>query len=146
MKNVRSLLHARLGVVILRSINKQNKLNIMDFIKIAEQAFANENLSERPEFRAGDTVNVNYRIVEGNKERIQAFKGVVIQVKGQGTTKTFTVRKMSGTVGVERIFPLYSPYIQSITVERRGKVRRARIFYFRELTGKKAKIKERKMK
>lgn len=118
----------------------------MDFIKIAEQAFANENLSERPEFRAGDTVNVNYRIVEGNKERIQAFKGVVIQVKGQGTTKTFTVRKMSGTVGVERIFPLYSPYIQSITVERRGKVRRARIFYFRELTGKKAKIKERKMK
>ena len=113
----------------------------MDLIKIAEQAFAQENAIEIPSFNTGDTISVHYKIKEGNKERIQIFKGVVIQIKGTGTTKTFTVRKMSGNVGVERI---NSPYIHAIEVNKRGVVRRSRIFYFRELTGKKAKIKEKK--
>ena len=99
---------------------------------------------EFPEFRAGDNVTVNYRIKEGSKERIQAFQGDVIQRKGSGITQTFTVRKMSNGVGVERIFPLYSPNIESIKVNKKGKVRRARIFYQRELTGKAARIKERR--
>lgn len=116
----------------------------MDLIKIAEQAFARENATEIPEFSTGDTISVHYKIVEGSKERIQIFKGIVIQIKGTGTTKTFTVRKMSGNVGVERIIPFNSPYIQSIEVNKRGVVRRARIYYFRDLTGKKAKIKEKK--
>ena len=114
----------------------------MDLIKIAEQAFAQENAIEIPSFNTGDTISVHYKIKEGNKERIQIFKGVVIQIKGTGTTKTFTVRKMSGNVGVERIIPFNSPYIHAIEVNKRGVVRRSRIFYFRELTGKKAKIKE----
>lgn len=117
----------------------------MDLIKIAEQAFLKEDAPAIPEFKSGDTVSVHYKIVEGNKERIQVFKGIVIQIKGTGNTKTFTVRKMSGNVGVERIFPFNSPYIQSITVDRHGVVRRARIYYFRDLTGKKAKIKEKRM-
>ncbi|MDT8346780.1 MAG: 50S ribosomal protein L19 [Flavobacteriaceae bacterium] len=95
-----------------------------------------------PKFGAGDTITVYYEIKEGEKSRIQFFKGVVIQLKGTGTTKTFTIRKMSGTVGVERIFPLNMPAIQKIEINKRGKVRRKRIFYFRELTGKKARIKE----
>ena len=82
----------------------------MDLIKIAEQAFAQENAIEIPSFNTGDTISVHYKIKEGNKERIQIFKGVVIQIKGTGTTKTFTVRKMSGNVGVERIIPFNSPY------------------------------------
>ena len=117
----------------------------MDLIKVAEQAFAAEKPVEHPSFHPGDTISVHYRIIEGNKERVQVFRGVVIQIKGTGTTKNFTVRKMSGNVGVERIFPMYSPYIQSLEVLRHGKVRQARIFYFRKLTGKKAKIKEKKM-
>jgi len=116
----------------------------MDLIKIAEQAFANENRAELPSFNTGDTISVHYRIIEGNKERIQVFKGVVIQISGTGSTKTFTVRKMSGNVGVERIIPFNSPYINAIEVNKRGKVRQSRIFYFRKLTGKKAKIKERR--
>ena len=116
----------------------------MDLIKIAEQAFAQENSVEIPEFSTGDTISVHYKIVEGNKERVQIFKGVVIQIKGTGTTKTFTVRKMSGNVGVERIIPFSSPYIKAIEVNKRGAVRQARIYYFRKLTGKKEKIKERK--
>lgn len=96
-----------------------------------------------PEFSAGDTITVYYEIREGEKVRIQFFKGVVIQIKGQGLSKTFTIRKMSGTVGVERIFPINLPALQKIEVNKRGKVRRARIFYFRELRGKKARIKER---
>ena len=107
----------------------------MDLIKIAEQAFAQENAIEIPSFNTGDTISVHYKIKEGNKERIQIFKGVVIQIKGTGTTKTFTVRK---------IIPFNSPYIHAIEVNKRGVVRRSRIFYFRELTGKKAKIKEKK--
>ncbi len=97
-----------------------------------------------PEFAAGDTITVYYEIKEGEKTRTQFFKGVVIQRRGSGATETFTIRKMSGSVGVERIFPINLPALQKIEVNQRGKVRRARIFYFRELTGKKAKIKERR--
>ena len=97
-----------------------------------------------PEFKAGDTITVYYEIKEGDKKRTQFFKGVVIQRRGAGATETFTIRKMSGNVGVERIFPVNMPALQKVEVNQRGKVRRARIFYFRELTGKKAKIKERR--
>ena len=95
-----------------------------------------------PEFGAGDTITVYYEIKEGNKTRTQFFKGVVLQRKGTGTSETFTIRKMSGTIGVERIFPVNLPALQKVEVNKRGKVRRARIFYFRGLTGKKARIKE----
>ncbi|WP_370390846.1 50S ribosomal protein L19 [uncultured Winogradskyella sp.] len=95
-----------------------------------------------PEFSAGDTITVYYEIKEGSKTRTQFFRGVVLQRKGSGSTETFTIRKMSGTVGVERIFPINLPALQKIEVNKRGKVRRARIFYFRGLTGKKARIKE----
>jgi large subunit ribosomal protein L19 len=115
----------------------------MDLIKLVEKEFASGN--EHPEFGAGDTVTVSYKIKEGNKERIQNFRGVVIQISGSGSTKTFTVRKMSGNIGVERIFPLASPFIEAIEINKRGKVRRKRIFYLRERTGKKARIKEKKM-
>lgn len=118
------------------------KLIEMDLIKIAEQAMAGEK-KEYPEFRAGDTLTVTYKIKEGDKERLQKFRGVVIQRRGQGSTETFTIRKVSNGVGVERIFPFASPFIESIVLEKRGKVRRARIFYLRNLTGKKARIKER---
>jgi large subunit ribosomal protein L19 len=100
---------------------------------------------EFPEFKAGDTITVRYKIKEGEKERIQNFKGVVIQRRGEKTIETFTVRKMSGNIGVERIFPLASPFIDDIEINKRGIVRRARIYYLRNLTGKKARIKERKM-
>lgn len=98
--------------------------------------------TDLPEFSSGDTITVFYKIREGNKERIQPFQGVVIQRKGDGISKTFTVRKISGGIGVERIFPLSSPRIDKIEVNKRGKVRRARIYYLRELRGKKARIKE----
>ena len=99
---------------------------------------------EFPKFGAGDTITVYYEIKEGEKTRTQFFKGVVIQIKGSGSTETFTIRKMSGTVGVERIFPMNMPALQKIEVNKRGKVRRSRIFYFRSLTGKKARIKEKR--
>lgn len=99
--------------------------------------------ADLPEFRAGDTIKVNYKIVEGDKERIQPFQGVVIQVRGAGISTMFTVRKLSGQVAVERVFPLHTPRIASIEVVRQGAVRRARIFYMRELTGKAARIKDR---
>ena len=115
----------------------------MDLIKVAEQAFASGKAAEFPEFKAGDTITVTYRIKEGDKERLQKFRGVVIQIKGMDPfTKTFTVRKISSGIGVERIFPYQSPFIDSIEVNKFGKVRRARIFYLRNLTGKKARIKE----
>ncbi|MEK9609655.1 MAG: 50S ribosomal protein L19 [Flavobacteriaceae bacterium] len=95
-----------------------------------------------PEFSAGDTITVYYEIREGDKVRTQFFRGVVIQIKGQGLSKSFTIRKMSGTVGVERIFPLNLPTLQKIEVNKKGKVRRSRIYYFKELRGKKARIKE----
>lgn len=108
-------------------------------------AFVENELVEKksfPDFSAGDTITVYYEIKEGEKTRTQFFKGVVIQRRGSGSTETFTIRKMSGTVGVERIFPINLPALQKIEVNKRGKVRRARIFYFRGLTGKKARIKE----
>jgi large subunit ribosomal protein L19 len=114
----------------------------MDLLKVAESQFAAEK--ELPEFSAGDTITVHYKIKEGNKERVQQFRGVVIQRKGSGIKGTFTVRKMSGNIGVERIFPVASPFIDKIDVNKHGRVRRARIFYFRELTGKKARIKEKR--
>jgi large subunit ribosomal protein L19 len=100
--------------------------------------------NDLPQFGAGDTISVSYKIVEGNKERIQQFQGVVIQRRGTGATETFTIRKMSGNIGVERIIPISSPFIDSITIIKRGAVRRARIFYFRERTGKSARIREKK--
>ena len=106
-----------------------------------------ENLVERkefPEFKSGDTITVHYKITEGNKERIQKFQGVVLQRSGSGSTETFTVRKIANGVGVERIFPIASPFIDQIDINKRGVVRRARIFYLRKLTGKKARIKERR--
>ncbi|MGA0373358.1 MAG: 50S ribosomal protein L19 [Flavobacteriaceae bacterium] len=95
-----------------------------------------------PQFSAGDTITVFYEIREGDKVRTQFFRGVVIQIKGQGLSKSFTIRKMSGTIGVERIFPLNLPTIQKIEVNKKGKVRRSRIYYFKQLRGKKARIKE----
>jgi large subunit ribosomal protein L19 len=106
-----------------------------------------DSLTERkefPKFKAGDTITVAYKIVEGNKERLQLFQGVVLQRSGSSTTETFTVRKISNGIGVERIFPICSPFIDSIVVNKRGVVRRARIFYLRGLTGKKARIKEKR--
>ncbi|UKN01935.1 50S ribosomal protein L19 [Paracrocinitomix mangrovi] len=97
-----------------------------------------------PDFKSGSTITVHYKIKEGNKERVQQFQGVVIQRKGTGATETFTVRKMSGNVGVERIFPVSSPFIEKIEINKVGSVRRARIFYFRERRGKSARIKEKR--
>ena len=113
-----------------------------NLIKIAQDAMWTKK--EVPSFKSGDTITVSYRIVEGNKERIQSFSGVVIQIKGRGITKMFTIRKVSNGVGVERIFPLYSPHIDSIEVNKVGVVRRSRIYYLRDLTGKKARIKEKR--
>ncbi len=115
----------------------------MDLIKVAEEAFATGK--EFPAFRSGDTVTVAYRIIEGNKERVQQYRGVVIKIAGHGNKKRFTVRKMSDNIGVERIFPIESPFIESITVNKYGKVRRAKLYYLRGLTGKKARIKERRV-
>ncbi len=120
------------------------KIFKMDLIKIAEEAFKTDT-AEIPSFGAGDTISVSYKIKEGNKERVQVFKGVVIQIKGGESTRMITVRKMSGNQGVERIFPLNSPFIEKIEVNRYGKVRRKRIYYLRGLTGKKARIKERRI-
>lgn len=114
----------------------------MNLINIAENEFVQKK--EQPDFKAGDTVTVHYKIKEGNKERIQAYRGVVIQRKGEGVRATFTVRKISNGVGVERIFPIFSPFIDQIEVNKLGKVRRAKIYYLRGLTGKKARIKEKK--
>lgn len=111
----------------------------MDKLKLVEQTLVGE---AKATFTAGDTVNVHYRVREGEKERIQQYQGVVISERGSGPNKTFTVRKMSGSIGVERIFPLNSPFIAQIDVVRRGKVRRSKLFYLRDLRGKAARIKE----
>ena len=116
----------------------------MDLIRVAEEAFASGNNKDFPRFKAGDTITVNYKIIEGSKERIQAYRGVVIKIRGERDKKRFTVRKMSGTVGVERIFPIESPAIDSIEVNKVGKVRRAKLYYLRKLTGKKARIAEKR--
>ena len=113
-----------------------------ELIQYVEDSFV--ETKQFPAFKAGDTITVSYRIVEGSKERIQQFQGVVLQINGSGVTRTFTVRKISGGVGVERIFPYASPFISEIAVNKRGVVRRARIFYLRDLTGKKARIKEKR--
>jgi large subunit ribosomal protein L19 len=110
-------------------------------------AFVHEQMTtnkELPKFKAGDNVTVNYKIIEGNKERIQSFKGDVIKRQGSGFTQTFTVRKISDGIGVERLFPVYSPNIDSIIVNKSGRVRRAKLFYLRERQGKSARIKEKK--
>ena len=113
----------------------------MDLMKVAEQQSV--EVKNWPDFKAGDTITVTYKIIEGTKEREQLFQGVVLQRKGSGMTETFTVRKMSGGIGVERIFPLCSPKISNLEVNKRGKVRRARIFYLRNVSGKAARIEER---
>lgn len=113
-------------------------MNLMEF---AESQLVAK--SKHPAFKGGDTVTVHYKIKEGDKERVQMFTGVVLQRRGHGTVESFTVRKMSNGVGVERVFPVNSPYIEMIEVKKKGVVRRARIFYLRGLTGKKARIQER---
>jgi large subunit ribosomal protein L19 len=115
----------------------------MELMKVVKEQLAVEQ--NFPAFKSGDTVTVHYRIKEGNKERIQQFRGVVIQRKGSDNTAMFTVRKMSGGIGVERIFPVASPFIDKIEINKYGKVRRARIYYLRNLTGKKARIEERRV-
>ena len=107
-----------------------------------EQTQMKQNL---PDFRAGDTVRVQVRLVEGNRERVQAFEGIVIAFSGSGGRRTFTVRKVSYGVGVERIFPVHSPKLDAIEVVRRGQVRRAKLFYLRQLRGKAARIKEKRL-
>ena len=115
----------------------------MDLTKVAEEAFATGK--QHPDFQPGDTITVAYRIKEGNKERIQQYRGVVIRISGDGNKRRFTVRKISDNIGVERIFPIESPFIDSITINKYGKVRRAKLYYLRKLTGKKARIKERRV-
>jgi len=115
----------------------------MELMKVAEQAFAIEK--NYPKFKSGDTVTIAYKIREGNKERVQQFRGDVIRISGHQEKKRFTVRKISGGIGVERIFPMESPFIESITVNKVGKVRRAKLYYLRKLTGKKARIKEKRV-
>ncbi len=113
----------------------------MDLVDKVEQKYMDRKISE---FRSGDTVRVNVKITEGDKSRIQVFEGVVIAIKRNGLSSTFTVRKVSVGYGVERIFPLYSPTIQTIEVVKRGRVRRAKLYYLRERKGKAARIKERR--
>lgn len=103
-------------------------------------------VKEMPTFKAGDNISVNYKIQEGNKERVQPFKGVCIKRQGTGATQVFTVRKMSDNIGVERSFPLFSPNIESIEVHKVGKVRRAKLFYLRGRQGKSARIKEKRIR
>ncbi|MCC6754175.1 MAG: 50S ribosomal protein L19 [Saprospiraceae bacterium] len=115
----------------------------MDLIKYTQDQLM--DTSRIVDFAPGDTIVVSYRIIEGNKERVQDFRGDVINIRGEGKNKTFTVRKVSSGIGVERIFPFSSPNIASINVLKKGRVRRAKLFYLRELSGKKARIKERKV-
>lgn len=114
----------------------------MDLVRLATDSLVEKK--QIPDFKAGDTVTVFYKIIEGNKERIQQYQGVVLQRRGAGSSQTFTVRKISNGVGVERIFPLYSPKIDKIVLDKKGIVRRARIFYLRNISGKKARIEEKK--
>lgn len=114
----------------------------MDTLKYVEEQMAGD--VKIPQFKSGDTITVHYKIKEGEKERIQQFQGVVLQRRGHGINATFTVRKMSNGIGVERIFPVGSPNIDKIDVNKKGHVRRARIFYLRQRTGKAARIKEKR--
>jgi large subunit ribosomal protein L19 len=126
-------------VVFNFAVLKIKIMNAVDFVH--EQLSSNKEL---PEFKAGDNITVNYKILEGNKERIQSFKGDVIKRQGEGFTATFTVRKVSDGVGVERTFPLYSPNIDSVQINKSGRVRRAKLYFLRERSGKSARIKEKK--
>ena len=112
-------------------------------IKLVNEQMWPKTDADVPSFKAGDTITVSYKIVEGNKERVQSFRGVVIQIKGSGKTKMFTIRKISNGVGVERIFPINSPFIDHVDVVTRGSVRRSRLYYLRDLKGKAARIKPR---
>ncbi|TVR76136.1 MAG: 50S ribosomal protein L19 [Chitinophagaceae bacterium] len=114
----------------------------MDIIKTLEKELIQDK--KLPDFKAGDNITVNYKIVEGDKERLQPFRGDVLQRKGSGLSATFTVRKISSGIGVERIFQLHSPNIDSIEINKKGRVRRAKIFYLRNLRGKKARIQEKR--
>jgi|TARA_B100001939_G_scaffold81384_1_gene69307 large subunit ribosomal protein L19 len=111
----------------------------MDLINNIESEYLKDNL---PDFKSGDTVKVNVKVIEGNRERIQTFEGVIIAANGAGVNKTITVRKLSFGVGVERIFPVHAPIVDSIEVVRKGKVRRSKLYYLRDRVGKSAKIKE----
>lgn len=115
----------------------------MDAVKFVHEQLTAKK--EFPKFKAGDNITVNYKIIEGNKERIQSFRGDVIKRQGVGGTATFTVRKVSDGIGVERLFPLYSPNVESIVLNKTGKVRRAKLYYLRERGGKSARIKEKRM-
>jgi large subunit ribosomal protein L19 len=128
--------------MLLRLKTIIKKIIMADLMKFVKDEFVTKK--EFPEFGAGDTITVYYEIKEGEKTRTQFFKGVVIQRRGSGNTETFTIRKMSGAIGVERIFPVNLPALQKIEINKKGAVRRARIYYFRELTGKKAKIKDKR--
>ena len=121
-----------------------NELIVSAMIELGELAEHYQWKKEFPKFKAGDNVTVNYKIIEGNKERIQSFRGDVIKLQGQGSTATFTVRKISDGVGVERLFPFFSPNIESIVLNKAGRVRRAKLFYQRERFGKSARIQEKK--
>src|SRR5438552_1672109 len=117
------------------------------FVMNAAVAFVHDQLTSKkslPKFKAGDNITVNYKIIEGNKERIQSFRGDVIKKQGEGNTATFTVRKISDGVGVERVFPFFSPNIDSVVVNKSGRVRRAKLYYQRERSGKSARIQEKK--
>jgi large subunit ribosomal protein L19 len=124
-------------MLALKTINNLIMESLVSYVQ-------NEFLTKKdfPEFDSGDSITVYYQIREGEKVRTQFFKGTVIQIKGEGLSKTFTIRKMSGTVGVERIFPINLPTLEKIEVNKKGKVRRSRIYYFKSLRGKKARIKE----
>lgn len=147
IKNKKNVLSYKKIALSLRAFSEdiqyksKNKRKItMDAISFVQDQLARK--TNFPSFKSGDNVVVNYKIIEGDKVRVQAYRGDVIQIKGHGANKTFTVRKISNGVGVERIFPFSSPNIDSIEVLKRGKVRRARLYYLRELVGKKARIKE----
>lgn len=124
-------------MLTLKTINNLIMESLVSYVQ-------NEFLTKKdfPDFDSGDSITVYYQIREGEKVRTQFFKGTVIQIKGEGLLKTFTIRKMSGTVGVERIFPINLPTLEKIEVNKKGKVRRSRIYYFKNLRGKKARIKE----
>ena len=127
------------NVDLIKTIIKDIMADLMKFVQ--DELVAKKDF---PVFAAGDTITVYYEIREGEKTRTQFFKGVVIQRRGSANTETFTIRKMSGAIGVERIFPVNLPALQKVEINKKGAVRRARIFYFRELTGKKAKIRDKR--
>ena len=117
----------------------------MNAVAFVHEQLATKSTSALPKFKAGDNITVNYKIQEGNKERIQSFKGDVIKRQGNGATASFTVRKMSDGIGVERLFPIFSPNIDSIVLNKVGKVSRAKLYYLRDRSGKSARIREKRM-